>query len=101
MHKNGQSWTLHALTGHPKSTLMATNRDFVDGFGTESRQVCHTWLIETTLFQARGRANRSHTTQQRRILSSTVGSEPLGKFSTLLSFSTGYQTRWLSRFDPR
>jgi hypothetical protein len=29
-----------------------------------------------------------------------VGSEPLGKFSTLLYFSTGYQTGWLHRHDP-
>ncbi len=36
----------------------------------------------------------------RRILSSTVGSEPLGKFSTLLYFSTGYQKRRLHRSDP-
>jgi hypothetical protein len=36
----------------------------------------------------------------RRILSSTVGSEPLGKFSTLLYFSAGYQTVSLHRFDP-
>jgi len=36
----------------------------------------------------------------RRILSSTVGSERLGKFSTLLYFSTGYQKRRLHRYDP-
>jgi hypothetical protein len=35
----------------------------------------------------------------RRILSSIVGSEPLGKFSTLLYFSMGYQTGWLHRYD--
>jgi len=39
--------------------------------------------------------------KNRRILSSTVRSEPLGKFSTLLYFSTGYQICELSRFDPR
>jgi hypothetical protein len=36
----------------------------------------------------------------RRILSSTTGSAPLGKFSTLLYFSTGYQKRRLHRYDP-
>jgi hypothetical protein len=35
-----------------------------------------------------------------RILSSTVGSAPLGKFSTLLYFSTGYRKRKLNRCDP-
>lgn len=36
---------------------------------------------------------------QRRILSSTVGSEPLGKFSTLSDSSTAYQQRALSHSD--
>jgi hypothetical protein len=39
-------------------------------------------------------------TKYRRILSSTVSSEPLGKFSTLLYLSTGYQKRRLHRCDP-
>ena len=39
-------------------------------------------------------------TKYRRILSSTVSSEPLGKFSTLLYFSTGYKKRRLYRYDP-
>jgi hypothetical protein len=38
--------------------------------------------------------------EARRILSSTAGSEPLGKFSTLLYFSKGCQTSSLRRFDP-
>ncbi len=38
--------------------------------------------------------------RQRRILSSTAGSDLLGKFSTLLYFSTGYQTCLLHRYDP-
>jgi len=29
-----------------------------------------------------------------------VGSEPLGKFSTLFDFSTVYQKDWLYRHDP-
>jgi hypothetical protein len=36
----------------------------------------------------------------RRILSSTVGSEPFGKFSTLLDSSTAYKNPDLSRHDP-
>ena len=35
-----------------------------------------------------------------RILSSTVGSEPLGKFSTLLDFSTAYQHGHSHGCDP-
>ena len=38
--------------------------------------------------------------EQRRILSSLVGSEPLGKFSTLFDFSTVYQKDWFYRHDP-
>jgi hypothetical protein len=34
------------------------------------------------------------------MLSSTTGSAPLKKFSTLLYFSTGYQKRRLHRYDP-
>jgi hypothetical protein len=36
----------------------------------------------------------------RRILSSTPGSEPFGKFSTLLDSSTGYKNADWSRYDP-
>jgi hypothetical protein len=38
--------------------------------------------------------------EARRILSSTVGSELLGKFYTLLYFSTGYQNPDLYLHDP-
>jgi hypothetical protein len=38
--------------------------------------------------------------EARRILSSTVGSEPLGKFSTLLDSSTAYKHADSHRYDP-
>src|ERR1700728_2334773 len=39
-------------------------------------------------------------TAEQRILSSTVGSEPLRKFSALLRFSTGYKSATLNHYDP-
>ena len=47
----------------------------------------------------RGESNPQGS-KYRRILSSTAGSEPLGKSSNLLCFSTGYQTYRLHRYDP-
>jgi hypothetical protein len=41
-----------------------------------------------------------HGLEQRRILSSTVGSEPLGKFSTLLDSSTAYKNADSHHYDP-
>ena len=41
-----------------------------------------------------------HGLEQRRILSSTVGSEPLGKFSTLLDSSAAYKNADLYCHDP-
>jgi hypothetical protein len=38
--------------------------------------------------------------QNRRILSSTAGSEPLGKFSTLLDSSIAYKNSDSNRHDP-
>jgi len=47
-----------------------------------------------------GGGNRTPRAEARRILSSTVGSESLGKFSTLFDSSTACKNSDLSRHDP-
>ena len=64
----------------------------IDVQGLSHRDIC--------LARGAGRGIKTRRAEARRILSSTLGSEPLGKFSTLLDFSTVYQRADSHRHDP-
>jgi hypothetical protein len=55
--------------------------------------------VKKLRFPNRWQEGRQNT-EQRRILSSTLGSEPLGKFSTLLDSSMAYKNTDSHRRDP-
>ena len=56
--------------------------------------------LPTEAMVAVGRESEVQGLEQRRILSSTLGSDSFGKFSTLLDSSTAYKNANLSRYDP-
>ena len=68
-------------------------------FGDQRTRTADFFACEIEIGTGKG-SRTAEVPGYRRILSSTLGSEPLGKFSTLLYFSTGYQKRRLHRFNP-